>query len=114
MKQKINIVVLLILFGFISTGSKAQKNLDTHYLPFQKVKIYPKSFGLNGLIFNSTFSYKPKVSSSNKIILPFDNMKCLLPPDDIKYHIQIFDLHPNDDSFIYSMPIRVPKVDLVK
>ncbi len=114
MKQKLNSTILFILLGLISVGSKAQIKLDPEYFSFnKKTELFPKSFRLNNFS-DSTFSYNLKKSSPNKIILPLDNMICLLPPSEIKYHIQVFNPHQIGDNYINNMPNALPKVDLIK
>ena len=115
MKQKLNSTILFILLGIISVSSKAQIKLDSEYFSFnKKTELFPKSFKLNNFVFDSTLSYNLKTSRPNKIVLPLDNMMCLLPPSEIKYHIQIFNPHPIGDGYINNMPNALPKVDLIK
>jgi len=113
MKQSLISVVLFILLGFISIRTRAQIKLNPEYFSFKyKTESSPNSFRWKNR--DSTFSYLFNNSSPNKIVLPLDNMVCLLPPTEIKYHIQIFNPHPTSDGYIYNMPNALPKVDLIK
>ena len=115
MKQRLNSAILFILLVSISVVSKAQLKLKPDYFSSnEKTELFPKSFRLNNFGFDSTFSYNLKVSGPNKIVLPLDNMMCLLPPEEIKYHIQIFNPHSAGDNYIYNMSNALPKADLVK
>ena len=114
MKQILNSAILFILFGLISVGLKAQKLNYKYYLFNKKTELFPKSLKLNNIVFDSTFSNNLETLSSNSIVLPLDNMVCLLPPDNIKYQIQLFNPQPTSDSYIDNMPNALPKIDLVK
>jgi hypothetical protein len=115
MKQKLNSVFLFILLVSISAVSKAQLKLKPEYFSSnKKTELFPKSFRLKNFGFDSAFSYNLKVLGPNKIALPLDNMTCLLPPEEIRYHIQIFNPHSAGDNYIYNMPNALPKADLVK
>ena len=115
MKQKLNSAILFILLGLISVGSKAQIESNPEYFSLnKKTELFSKSFELNDIVFDSTFSYNLKNSTPNYIVLPLDNMKCLLPPSDIKYHIQLYNPPQSFDSYIYNMPNALPRVILVK
>ncbi len=115
MKQKLISAITVILSGFMSTGSNAQIKLNTEdFLLNKKTELFPKSFILNNSSLDSASSYNLIASKQNNIVLPLDNMVCLLAPGEIKYHIQVFNPQPTGDNYIYNMPNALPEVDLIK
>jgi hypothetical protein len=115
MKQNLISILLFILLGFISIGSKAQIKMNPDYFSFKyKKESSPYSFRLANRDSILAFSYRLYNSNPNIKVLPVDNMLCLIPPSDIKYHIQILNPYLTGDGYIYNMPNALPKGDLVK
>ena len=115
MKQKTYSTILFILFAFISFSAIAQTKLDPKLFSLhKKTQVFPRAYGVDKKKFDLSILDNLKTPSPNKIVLPYDNMMCLLPPSDIKNHIQVYNLQPTAGGDVYNMPNALPRVELVK
>lgn len=107
-KTRVLMMILFCAAGFISTEVKAQATLSKDYLSlFNKAKTPAKPFG-KAAFAPFTFN-KP---SKNSMILPLDNMGCVLPPSDIKYHIQLVNPVVGKQNYV-NIPNAVPKIEIL-
>lgn len=107
--------VLKVIFSFflvcISTEINAQSTLSKEYLELiNKAKATPHLFGFIGN--QNIFNFNR--TSTNKIILPLDNMACALPPKDVKYHILLSAPQSYDRSEAAKIPNAVPSLNIVQ
>ncbi len=116
MKTKLFVVLLFPIFGFISTETKAQIKTNPKFSWFNKNQQSNANwFGLRDTRSTSTFlSNKTTTPYPRILVLPLDNMLCLLPSNEIKYHIRIYNPHQLGDIFTYNMPNALSRRKLIE
>ena len=109
MKKALTIILLSFLVCF-STEINAQSTLSKEYLELIKnVKPLSNSFGKQA----EKTTFKMNSIGGNKMVLPLDNMICVLPQTDTKFHILLAKPLGNDEIHI-AIPNAIPNIEIVK
>lgn len=110
MKKAISIILASSLLCF-STEINAQSTLSREYLELIK-KAKPSTKNIGKQTVKPTFTVN--TVSPSKMVLPLDNMICVLPPTDTKYHILLAKPFVNDGTKNVNIPNAVPNIELVR
>jgi hypothetical protein len=119
MKRILVCTILATFFALISMSTRAQIEFNRKQ-QFLIPDFTPKSFynldGLSRPLLIETSTAK-KIGANESYIfyqLPLDRMICVIPTNQIRYHINIYNPESSPNGLANNIPNTLPKVDLIK
>ena len=117
MKKIVFFTAVLISAEFISLSAQAQQNNNSIQF-FTPEKANALSNGSPITVLSLPANTKAEKIDANKLFdyykLPLDGMICIVPNNEIKYHINLYNPSSGANNYTDNIPNALPKTELIK